>query len=55
MWVDGKLSSSVVPDNILLQDPRTQIDAFQMNMFSWLDDILTKIKLFLESWDGEIW
>ena len=25
---------------LLLQGPRTQIDAFQMNFFSWLNDIL---------------
>ena len=33
-----------------LQGPRTPIDAFQTNIFSWLNDILTKIKLFLESY-----
>ena len=38
-----------------LQGPRTQIDAFQTNIFSLLNDILTKRKLFLETWDREIW
>ena len=39
----------------LIQGPRTQIDAFQTTIFSWLNDIPIKIKLFFKSWDGEIW
>ena len=45
---------SIITDE-LLQGPPTQIDAFQMNIFSWLDDIMIKNKIFLNSWDREIW
>ena len=38
-----------------LQGPSTQIDAFQTNIFSWLDDIMIKKKIFLKSSDREIW
>jgi hypothetical protein len=38
-----------------VQGPRIQIDAFQMDIFSWLNDIPIKRKLFLEFWDREIW
>ena len=38
----------------VLQGPRTQIDAFQMNFFSWFNDILIKSQCFLEFWDREI-
>ena len=40
---------------LCLQGPRTQIDAFQKDIFSWLNDIPIKTKYFLESWDREIW
>ena len=30
-------------------------DAFQTNISCWLNDILIKRKVFLESWDREIW
>ena len=39
----------------ILQGPSTQIDAFQTNIFSWLDDIMIKKKIFLKSRDREIW
>ena len=39
----------------ILQGPSTQIDAFQTNIFSWLDDIMIKKKIFLKSSDREIW
>ena len=48
------LGKNVLFDSVL-QGPRTQIDAFQTNIFPWLNDILIKRKIFLESWDGEIW
>ena len=38
-----------------IQGPSTQIDAFHTNIFSWLDDIMIKKKIFLKSWDREIW
>ena len=38
-----------------VQGPSTQIDTFQTNIFSWLDDIMIKNKIFLNSWDREIW
>ena len=38
-----------------LQGPPTQIDTFQTNIFSWLDDIMIKKKIFLKSSDREIW
>ena len=40
---------------LLLQGPSPQIDTFQTNIFSWLDDIMIKNKIFLNSWDREIW
>ena len=39
----------------VVQGPSTQIDAFQVNIFSWLDDIIIKTKIFLKSSDREIW
>ena len=41
--------------NCHIQGPRTQIDAFQTNNFSWLKDIHVKSQWFLGSWDREIW
>ena len=38
-----------------IQGQSTQIDAFQLNIFSWLGDIMIKKKIFLNSWDREIW
>ena len=38
-----------------VQGPPTQIDTFQTNIFSWLDDIMIKKKIFLKSSDREIW
>ena len=38
-----------------VQGQSTQIDAFQLNIFSWLGDIMIKKKIFLNSWDREIW
>ena len=38
-----------------MQDPPTQIDGFQTNIFSWLDDIKIKKKIFLNFWVREIW
>ena len=38
-----------------IQGPRTQIDAFQTNIFSWLNDIVIKTQWFLGSWGREIW
>ena len=35
--------------------PWTQIDAFQTDIFSWLNDIPIIRKMFLKSWDREIW
>ena len=40
---------------IFLQGPRSQIDAFQTNIFSWINDILIKNQWFLGFWDREIW
>ena len=51
----NRFTSSTQLFSNLVQGPRTQIDAFQTNIFSWLNDILTKRKLFLETWDREIW
>ena len=41
--------------HISIQGQSTQIGAFQMNNFSWLDDIMIKKKVFLKSSDREIW
>jgi hypothetical protein len=38
-----------------IQGPRTQIDAFQTNNISWMNDIHVKSQWFLGSWDREIW
>lgn len=40
---------------LLIQGPRTQIDAFLTNILSWLNGILIKRKFVLEFRDGEIW
>ena len=40
---------------VTIQGPPTQIDTFQTNIFSWLDDIMIKKKIFLKSSDREIW
>jgi hypothetical protein len=33
----------------------TQMDAFQTNKFTWLNDILAKRQWFLGFWDREVW
>ena len=40
---------------VLLPFSFSLTDAFQTNIFCWLNDILIKRKVFLESWDREIW
>ena len=39
---------------VTLQGHRTQIDTFQTNNLSWLNDTLIRRKLFLVSWGAEI-
>ena len=40
---------------LTLQGPPPHIDAFQTNIFSWFNGILTKSQWLLGSWDREIW
>ena len=40
---------------LTLQGPRTQIDAFLMDILSWLNDTHIKGKLYLKFWAREIW
>ena len=47
MWYHAEISVR----RHLLQGHWTQIDAFQTNNFSLMDDILVKIQCFLESWN----
>ena len=55
LWAPPLISVMISWYIVCIQGPSTQIDAFQVNTFSWLDDIIIKTKIFLKSSDREIW